>query len=78
MAEPIIGKLISGGEKWGFDLPVITLGRSELASVCVSTSRASRIHAMLRLNSRGMYELVDWGSKNGTFLNGGIVTSPVL
>ena len=77
MAEPT-GKLMSGSEKWGFDLPVITLGRSEVASVRVSASRASRIHAMLRLNANGQYEVLDWGSKNGTFLNGELLIEPVV
>lgn len=71
-----IAKLTSGVEKWAFDLPVITLGRSEVASVKVSTNRASRIHAMIRLNQESRYEVLDWGSKNGTFLNGKLLMGP--
>lgn len=70
------GKLVSGDEKWGFDLPVITLGRSSLASVPVTDSQASRIHALLRMDAHGRYQIIDWGSRNGTFLNGKILLQP--
>ena len=47
----------------------LTLGRSSYASIVVNNPLASREHAIIRPINGGL-ELVDLGSKNGTFVNG--------
>ena len=63
------GKLVSNGEKWSFSIPEVVLGRSSSATIPVRDPTASRFHALIRLNQNNTYEVVDWGSRNGTFLN---------
>jgi pSer/pThr/pTyr-binding forkhead associated (FHA) protein len=54
---------IRGGE--------VTLGRSSYASIVVNNPLASREHAVIRFAAGGGgLEVVDLGSKNGTFVNG--------
>jgi pSer/pThr/pTyr-binding forkhead associated (FHA) protein len=52
----------------------VTLGRSSYASVVVNNPRASREHAVVR-PAAGRLEVVDLGSRNGTFVNGKRVVS---
>lgn len=47
----------------------LTLGRSSYASIVVNNPLASREHAIIRPLTGGL-EVVDLGSKNGTFVNG--------
>jgi hypothetical protein len=47
----------------------LTLGRSSYASIVVNNPLASREHAIIRPVTGGL-EVVDLGSKNGTFVNG--------
>jgi hypothetical protein len=47
----------------------LTLGRSGYASIVVNNPLTSREHALVRL-SGDLLELVDLGSKNGTYVNG--------
>src|SRR5689334_7442971 len=47
----------------------LTLGRSSYASIVVNNPLASREHAILRPVAGGL-EVVDLGSKNGTYVNG--------
>jgi hypothetical protein len=47
----------------------LTLGRSSYASIVVNNPLASREHAIIRPVPGGL-EVVDLGSKNGTFVNG--------
>jgi pSer/pThr/pTyr-binding forkhead associated (FHA) protein len=53
----------------------LTLGRSSYASIVVNNPLASREHAVVRL-SAGKLEVVDLGSRNGTFVNGTRITAP--
>lgn len=53
----------------------LTLGRSSYASIVVNNPLASREHAVVRLVA-GKLEVVDLGSRNGTFVNGVRVTAP--
>jgi hypothetical protein len=46
----------------------LTLGRSSYASIVVNNPLASREHAIIRAVAGGV-EVVDLGSKNGTFVN---------
>lgn len=52
----------------------LTLGRSSYASIVVNNPLASREHAIVRLTG-GKLEVVDLGSRNGTFVNGTRITS---
>jgi predicted component of type VI protein secretion system len=52
----------------------VTLGRSSYASIVVNNPRASREHAVVRPVA-GRLEVVDLGSRNGTFVNGRRVAS---
>jgi pSer/pThr/pTyr-binding forkhead associated (FHA) protein len=47
----------------------LTLGRSSYASIVVNNPLASREHAIIRPVAGGL-EVVDLGSKNGTYVNG--------
>jgi two-component system, cell cycle sensor histidine kinase and response regulator CckA len=47
-----------------------TIGRSPDATVMVDDPGVSRLHARIRQNGTGSFEVEDLGSKNGTFLNG--------
>lgn len=53
----------------------LTLGRSSYASIVVNNPLASREHAVVRV-SGGKLEVVDLGSRNGTFVNGVRVAAP--
>jgi Fe-S-cluster-containing dehydrogenase component/pSer/pThr/pTyr-binding forkhead associated (FHA) protein/CRP-like cAMP-binding protein len=55
-----------------------TIGRAKDNTVCLSTSpNASRQHAFIRCNDDYQYQLIDLGSRNGTFLNDRRVVAPV-
>jgi len=54
----------------------VTLGRSGYASIVVNNPLTSREHALVRLSGDTL-ELVDLGSKNGTFVNTTRVTSAI-
>src|SRR5882757_2202047 len=47
-----------------------TIGRSPEATVMVDDPGVSRLHARIRRNESGGFEVEDLGSKNGTFVNG--------
>ncbi len=49
---------------------VLRIGRADDNEVVVSDLSVSRYHAELRKAAPGGYEIVDRGSKNGTYLNG--------
>jgi len=55
-----------------------TIGRSKDNIVCLSASpNASRQHAFIRSVDGQHYQLIDLGSRNGTFLNDSRVVAPV-
>jgi two-component system, cell cycle response regulator len=58
------------GNMLKLDRPEIVLGRSSDAALQVEDDGISRKHAKLMLGPNGLYQLVDLGSTNGTFLNG--------
>ncbi|MCL4265360.1 MAG: FHA domain-containing protein [Anaerolineae bacterium] len=51
------------------DAPFL-IGRNEPAHLVIPSPRISRQHAHIVRTAVGMYELVDLGSQNGTFVNG--------
>ena len=53
-----------------------TIGRSPDATVMVDDPGVSRLHARIRRNDAGCFEVEDLGSKNGTFVNGARVDRP--
>ena len=57
--------------------PELIIGRDEQADIPVTSVKASRRHAVLRLQ-HGEYVLHDEGSRNGVFLNGLRVHTAVL
>lgn len=54
------------------------IGREESCDIVISDLLVSREHAEIRLLSDGRYELVDLGSRNGTFVNGRRVQRALL
>jgi DNA-binding response OmpR family regulator len=55
----------------------LVIGRDPTCTVCLADRQVSRRHAAIR-RSGGAYVLVDHGSKNGTWLNGNPITSPMI
>lgn len=56
---------------------VFRVGRSEKNNLVLCDDLASRTHAMLQCADDGVY-ITDCGSSNGTFVNGGRISSPVV
>jgi hypothetical protein len=71
-------KLVSGEQKWGFDIPRIVLGRGPSCDIRVSDAGASRQHAELWINYNQQYMVLDSGSRNGTYLNDQLLCGPSL
>ena len=65
-----------------FDVEVgntATIGRGKDNSVCLpSNPHVSRQHAIVRCHNAWQYQIMDLGSRNGTFVNGRRVITPVL
>ncbi len=53
-----------------------SLGRAPANHIVIPDARVSRRHAMIQLQGEGEYWLVDFGSSNGTYLNGTRITQP--
>lgn len=47
-----------------------TMGRAPRADFVVDAALVSRVHCRLTLNDKGLLEIEDLGSTNGTFVNG--------
>ena len=54
-----------------------SLGRSASNQVAIPDDRVSRRHAMIQLQGENEFWLVDFGSRNGTYLNGQRLTRPI-
>jgi len=59
------------GITWG-------IGRGQTGKVVLSDEAASRRHAAIQRTEMGDYYLLDLGSRNGTYIQGRRVTTPVL
>jgi adenylate cyclase len=53
------------------------LGRSPSNQIVLSDDKVSRRHAMIHVQDQDEFWLVDLGSSNGTYVNGGRVTQPI-
>ncbi len=56
----------------------VYIGRESTCNIVVADPNASRRHAELRTNGKGVWTITDMESTNGTFLNGEQITSAVL
>lgn len=56
--------------------PLFSIGRGPQNDLVVNNGKASRNHAVIRLQGDKAYYLLDLGSSNGTLLNGRRVTIP--
>ncbi len=63
--------------QWALQAKVIVLGRSNDCHVIIDDRQTSRHHARITQTEDG-YVLEDLGSKNGTFLNGQLLTAPTV
>ncbi len=54
------------------------IGRGIENDIVIDDPLVSRFHAELRARSDGRHELVDLGSRNGTFVNGRVVDRAIL
>jgi len=56
-----------------------TIGRTPENTICLGSSRmVSRQHAIIRCHNGYQYQIIDLGSRNGTFVNGQRVVMPVV
>jgi adenylate cyclase len=56
-----------------------TIGRTPENTICLALSRmVSRQHAIIRCHNGYQYQIIDLGSRNGTFVNGQRVVMPVV
>jgi diguanylate cyclase (GGDEF)-like protein len=67
----------SVGEMFKIAKPEVVIGRGKEADLPVLDEGVSRKHAAIRTTAAGM-AVEDLGSRNGTFVNGEQVTSPVV
>jgi len=54
------------------------IGRSDKNDVVLNDDLASRSHAMLQHSGNGSFYITDLGSSNGTFVNGALLSAPVI
>lgn len=58
-------------------MKVITIGRSTQNDIVIQDDKVSRHHLQIILDDAGNYRLSDFGSLNGTYVNGNRVTGEV-
>jgi pSer/pThr/pTyr-binding forkhead associated (FHA) protein len=63
--------------QWALQGAVVVVGRGDDCHVLIDDRQASRHHARITQTEDG-YVLEDLGSKNGTFLNGQLLTAPMV
>ncbi|HEU0291714.1 MAG TPA: FHA domain-containing protein [Anaerolineales bacterium] len=64
------------GQRWQLNQTIV-LGRESTCDVVISDRQISRFHARLTPTQEGVI-LEDLGSKNGTHLNGALISAPVV
>jgi hypothetical protein len=65
------------GARWTIDKDLIYIGRSPECDYVIDDRQVSRKHAIIKKTEKG-YTIEDLDSKNGTFLNGIAVDSPMV
>lgn len=65
------------GQNWSVKDELI-FGRDPSCDVIVNDRQVSRQHACLRAIAPNQYEISDLNSKNGTYINGALITEPSL
>jgi two-component system cell cycle response regulator len=66
------------GRMFKLDRPEVVIGRSTESSFQIEDDGISRKHAKVMVGPDGKFQLVDLGSTNGTYLNGGRVNVSAL
>jgi DNA-binding winged helix-turn-helix (wHTH) protein len=72
----LVYRRLSGTEEYIQLQPVTTFGRSETCDVVIPSPTVSRVHAQIELQ-HNRYILSDFGSSNGTYVNGQRIDEPV-
>lgn len=65
------------GERQFLSEKTTSIGRAPTSRVIIASDRVSRNHAAIRWEEDGAFTLLDFGSSNGTFLNGQRISRPV-
>ncbi|MEP6670284.1 MAG: FHA domain-containing protein [Chthoniobacter sp.] len=65
------------GERQFLSEKTTSIGRAPTSRLIIASERVSRNHAAIRWEEDGTYTLIDFGSSNGTFLNGQRVSRSV-
>src|SRR5438128_4340542 len=84
MSKPLAAAYVEAeidGEVRQFSLTggnIFQIGRSDKNHVVLADDLASRHHAMLQRSEEGQFYISDLGSSNGTFVNGGRISAPVI
>jgi len=63
---------------YSFEKPVITVGRDPTADVYVDNPGVSRDHFRLEKSLNGLYQVIDLGSANGTYVHEQMVNNAVV
>src|SRR5215471_15472449 len=62
---------LANGQSWA-------IGRGDGCPVLLDSRSVSRLHALIQHKDAGDFQLVDLGSRNGSFINGRRVSVPVV
>ena len=65
------------GQNWSIKNE-LTFGRDSSCDVVINDRQVSRQHARLKTISPNQFEIADLNSKNGTYINGKLITEPSL
>ena len=55
----------------------VSIGRDAECDIVINDRQVSRIHAQIKILESNEIQLTDLNSKNGTFINGEMITKPV-
>jgi pSer/pThr/pTyr-binding forkhead associated (FHA) protein len=65
------------GLNWNIS-DILSIGRGSECDIIINDRQVSRVHAQIRTTKSNQIFLEDLDSKNGTFLNGEIISEPML
>jgi len=71
---------LNNGTDYSFELEqtAATLGRALDCEILIENAFISKKHSMFKMVAPGVYEIIDLGGKNGTYVNGGRVQRHTL